>query len=209
MVESLLRRFLDCEQRRWIVIIVTLVIALTTILPLADEYTALCEERSRLESLVDATRLMIDNLDGLETRAGEQTEALERLEARGVSQRDVQRFRSDVVRWAKSAECQVRGIRMNNGQPRRWRENDNPLEFRPIGKAQETPFMLTTHTLSITIVAPLRQVKEFMDKLHADQRLIHVKGFKLRSLPGDSALLILELDLMLFDLAEAAESLSA
>lgn len=210
MVESLLRRFLEYEQRRWVVIIVSLVIALAAILPLADEYTALCEEQSRLELLVDSTRLMVKNLDGLEERARQQTKALEQLDVRGVSNRDIQRFRSDVVRWAKTAECRVQSIRVDSSRSRPWRENDQPLEFRTKRKTdKETPFLLTTQTFSVSIAAPLAQIKDFMNQMHADKRLIHVKGFNLRSLPGGSAVLVLELDLMLFDLTEKTESLSA
>ena len=210
MVESLLRRFVEYEQRRWVVIILSLTIALAAILPLADEYTALCEERSRLESLIDSTQLLVQNIDGLETRAREQAEALAQFEVRGVSHQDVQQFRSDVVRWAKTAECRVQSIRVVSGRSRRWRENDQPLEFRANGKTdKETPFLLTTQTFSVSIAAPLGQIKDFMNKMHADKRLIHVKGYNLRSLPGGSTILVLELDLMLFDLTEATEPRSA
>ncbi|MCH8922962.1 MAG: hypothetical protein IIA67_07420, partial [Planctomycetes bacterium] len=185
MVESLLRRFVEYEQRRWLVIILSLAIALAAILPLADEYTALCEEQLRLESLIASTQLLVENIDGLEARALQQAETLAQLEVRGISRQDVQRFRSDVVRWAKEADCQMRSVRVDSGRSRRWRENDQPLEFRPKGKAgKDTPFLLTTQTLSVSIVAPIGQVKDFLDKVHADERLIHVKGYNLRSLPG-------------------------
>jgi hypothetical protein len=210
MVDSLLRRFLEYDQRRWVVIIVSLGIALAVILPLADEYTAMCEERVRLESLIASTQLLVKNIVGLESRALEQSESLARLEKRGVSRQDVQQFRSDVVRWAKAADCQVRSIRMDGGHSRPWRENDQPLDFRPTGPVnKETLFLLTTQNLFVSIAAPLGEVKNFLDQVHADERLIHVKSYNLRSLPGGSNILILELDLMLFDLVEKAESLSA
>ena len=210
MVESLLRRFVEYEHRRWVVIILSLAIALAAILPLADEYTALCEEQLRLESLIDSTQLLVENIDGLESRALQQAEALAQLEVRGISRQDVQQFRSDVVGWAKAADCQVRSIRIDSGRSRRWRQNDQPLEFRSNGKTgKETSFLLTTQTLSVSIVAPIGQVKDFLDKVHADKRLIHVKGFNLRPLRAGDANLVLELDLMLFDLTKETESPTA
>ena len=210
MVEALLRRFVEYENRRWVVIIVSLAVALAVILPLADEYTALCEERSRLESLIDSTELMVQNLDELETRAGEQVKLLEQFETRGVSRQDVQRFRSDLVRWAKATDCRVQSIRVEGGRSRRWKEKDHPLEHRAHAKSgKQTPFTLTTQSLSVAIAAPLDQIKEFMKKVHADKRLIHVKGFNLRPLRAGDANLVLELDLMLFDLTKETESPTA
>lgn len=206
MVESLLRRFVEYEHRRWVVIIVSLTVALAVILPLADEYTALCEERSRLESLVYSTKLMEENLGGLEDRSRQQAKSLEQLESRGISRQNIQQFRSDLVRWAKAAECRVQSIRVDGSRSRRWKENDQPLEHRARAKSnKETPFTLTTQSLSISIAAPLGQIKEFMAKLHEDDRLIHVKGFNLKPLRAGDANLVLELDLLLFDLAEETD----
>jgi len=202
MVGQLLRRLAEHPRGRVFVIILSFVIGLVLVWPLADEYSALAENREKLVTDLYDTQLEGDRLTDFERRVGETTRKLGELEARAVGEDELAEFRGRIVELARQAGCQVRRINASSAKARSWRENDHVVEL-PKGSQdnKETGYELKTQSFVVTVGGTLPNLQRFLAALHAQRNLEHVRSFSLRPEGADRKEIVLDLELWLFDLS--------
>ena len=207
--KSPLRRFLDNPSRHWAIIVVILVIGLTTVLPAADELSRSRQNRAKLEESAARMRREVADLEDVRQKAEEGRKRLEELEALSVSVENVPLFRQEIVAWARKSGCQVRRTRPGSPRSRRWDEGDSlfastAVKRTPTGeKKLDSPYVLQTQPLSVSVAGTLPRVKKLLAQLHSANRLIQFEEFTLAPSRDNPKEVVLDIELLLFDLVKA------
>lgn len=205
MTESLLRGLLAHRARRWIVIFATLAIGLIIGLPLADDYFAVRDRQAKLSSTIAHTEATLSRLDRFEAGVDQTRQALRQAESEVMSAQRAERFRRRVGELARASGCRIRRIGLGAPDARKWHQNDHPLVRNRTEKGPQTPFELRTMKFTLSASGPLSSIKELVGRLYAEQRLAHTRRFALHPAAGNRKEAILDLELVLFDLAEGGK----
>ena len=205
MVEQSLRRFLESPKRKQAVIIGTIVTGLVAVWPAADEYMAARERIRSAESELAESQDQVDKLPQFtqmyEKRLGE----LENLEKRSVTKKKAQRMRNELTTLVRAEGCRLRRIVLGGDLHRDWTKNDSPVNHTAIiDRGGDTPFKLITQQMTISLEGSMPNVKKFLGKLSEMDRLIHTKQISL--LRGSSGMTELDIDILMFELAEKSST---
>jgi len=202
MNRSLIDRFCQSPQRRLIVAIVTTIVSLATLLPLADDYLDNHESRRTLAEELDQARQTAKSLPGLEVTVSKLKARLEELESRAISGESVGLYRSQLVGFVREAGCEVRRIDVAPPVKRVWLKEDNALLKLPAsGSAdQRTPFQLERQKVALEVDGTLEQVTKLMERIKNEESLAYAHRLQLQSSPVDAESVTLELELWLFAL---------
>jgi hypothetical protein len=113
-------------------------------------------------------------------------------------------FRQEVVDWARNAGCQIRRIRVGTPRSQPWKEGNSPLESTA-NKPQnvDSGYVLRMQPLSLLVSGRLTNVKGLLAQLRSTDRLVQSRKLSLHSTREDPNQLVLEIELMLFDLTKA------
>ena len=128
--------------------------------------------------------------------------ALEQLDAKAQSDKTVGQFRNRMVQLVRQSGCKMRRVRLGQPSRRRWRETDDPFIWKSVADAgAETQFDLRTQILSISLTGSVKQINNFLTKVHQLDSFIHTMNLSLqRSREGEESA-VLELDLLLLNLS--------
>ncbi|NQT39291.1 MAG: hypothetical protein HQ581_17465 [Planctomycetes bacterium] len=204
MIKTMLRRFLDYQARHWAVIIATLGVGLTTVLPAADELSKSREEHAQLEELAARMRSEVADLEEVRQETEEKQERLVKLEGLAVAADQVPLFRREIVDWARESGCQVRRIRLESPRSQTWRKGDRLLESTSAKRKKlDSPYVLQMQPLSVSVSGTLPKVKLVLTRLHSTKRLIHCRNLSVSPSRDNRKEVVLDVDLMLFDLTKA------
>jgi hypothetical protein len=122
----------------------------------------------------------------------------------------IHQFRNELVALARECGCGLRRIRLGEPRQREWFRDDHPLALRPTGqKLERTPFMLRNRTLSLSVTGSLANVVRLLEALGRQERLVHCSSMVMQRSEEDTELVVLELELELFELARSEPAPSA
>jgi len=202
MIESVLRKFLESRRSRVIVIIGTFGIGLATVLPLADEYLALRDRREHLKVELSGAQQAAKALPRFEKRVHQQIRTLENWQSQTVPAGQVHEFRRSVVDLVRETGCQIRRVHTDAAHTRPWSEGDDPLKVRNVRskKKDDSHFELTSQSFVLEISGTLPQIEAVLSQLHREGKLAHTRHFVLRPVGRNRKEVVLELELLLFDL---------
>ena len=204
MIETALRRFVEHPARHWAIIILILGIGFTVVLPIADEHSNSRQDRAHLEELVAKMRREVADLEEVRRKANEKRERLSELEALAVAADQVPLFRQEVVDWARKSGCQVRRIRLEPPKSQRWQKGDTLSESTAAKRKRvDSPYVLQTQPLSVSVSGTLSKVKSLLSELHSSDRLIQCGNLLVNPSRDNRKEVVLNVELMLFDLTRA------
>ncbi len=201
MIQALLRSFLESPYRRWIVITATLLTLLVVGGPAADEYFALRDRTNRLNANLETTRKTVGDLTKIEQTFTKKMDGLQKLESQLADERGLNDFRSWVVDQIRQSGCQMRKVRVGSASTRKWRENGSPLEVTP-NDGPETNYNLTTLPFSVAASGSSENVRDLLGRLNKSEKMMQAKRFSLHPDGTDGREIVLDLELLLFDLKE-------
>ncbi|TWT66305.1 hypothetical protein Pla123a_46990 [Posidoniimonas polymericola] len=191
------------SKRRWLIVTaVTILIGLLTVLPLSDEYGALCEERSMLEQeLADSLRVA-NNLPKLDQRLKEKLNELNEVESRTVDEEAVSDFRSRLIAIARDTGCRVRRISFGSTRSRQWYEDDNVMASdASAADRKKTPFAVETRPVSLSVTGSTASVRKLIGRVRSDGVMQHVKFLEMRSSGKNRQSVQLDIELWCYSLA--------
>ena len=205
MTETIIQRCLWGRGRFWLLIILICGMSVTVILPATDEYSDSRECRARLTSRLAEMRQQIANIDQLKRTAADKRARLEELEVINIPADDLHVFRREIVTWARNSGCQVRRIRVGEPQSRPWHQGDTLLEMdaRSTAEKSDSSYSLNSWPCSLSILGTLPGVRSLLNDLESSKRLISGKRMSLRPTPENREQVVMDLELTLFNLAEA------
>lgn len=201
-MNDLIDRF--CESRhRWLIVTgVTVVLALLTVLPLADQYSALHAENDELVAQLDEAARLTAALPQFEQRVQEKVSELQKIERQTVSEEKVGEYRNKLIGYARDSGCQVRRINIGQARTRKWTVGDNPREATPEARpdAEATPFILETRQVSLSITGSLTSIEKLLTRMEADDTMSHFKFLELRPTGKSRRAVQADLELLCFAL---------
>jgi hypothetical protein len=202
MNNSPIERLITHPRRGWIVTTVTFVTGLLFLLPAIDSYNL---EKARLDEIcveLDKSRTEITRFESWQHRIEEQGELLKQLEARAFIGPQVEAFRTELVDLIRKSDCTMRRVRLSEPSYRGWlADNDDPLLDQPPHNAEgETPYLLETRHLALSVEGALDRIQKLLGELHATDRLVHSASMSIRRADGGSNNVSLDIDLVLFNL---------
>ncbi|TWT35499.1 hypothetical protein KOR34_03910 [Posidoniimonas corsicana] len=190
------------SKRRWLIVTAgTVLIALLTVLPLADEYRALCDDQEALRlELAESLRIEQD-LPVFEERLREKLQELSQAEGRTVDEDAVSEFRSRLIAFARETGCRVRRISFGGARSRPWHEGDNVMDPDSVGPdPKRTPFNVETRPVSLSVTGSTAAVKKLISRVHNDGVMQHVKFLELRSAGKNHQTVQLDIELWCYSL---------
>ena len=200
-VNAALRQVLESRPRRFIVITLTLIVALVASLLAADEYIATRQRCARLSASLVDVKQQAAQLVGLKIRFDEQTKRLNQWRQQTVTEQEIHDFRNKLVDLIRSVGCQQRRLSLEPARYRNWSKGDHPLKATfSRGKNKTTPYRLSSRRVSLAVSGPLESIRELLDELHAKNKLMHTEKLSMRPVRTNSKEIILELEFILFDL---------
>jgi hypothetical protein len=203
-VRLLIERFNSSRHRLWIVIIATLLTSVTTVWPIADDYKAARQRRELLTSTLRATLDDIEGIDRFSQVHVERSIKLDGLDAKTIGHEELQAFRNGVVEIARESGCRVRSIKVGQAATRPWKIGEPVLNVATTQKPTNRDFTLTTLPMHLSIAGDLEELNGLLQRMHDGTKVLHTKTFQLKPAgQGEPEQVILEMDLLLFDLSEA------
>jgi Tfp pilus assembly protein PilO len=207
MIEPLLRRLLEHKQRKWIVIILTILTGLLVVLPAADEYNAATGRLATAKKTIEETQNEVAGLPQLEKAFREKSAQLEKLESQVVTDQVAQQLRNDLAELVRQTGCQMRQIRLAQPARRDWTTKDDPLlGTSAADRGADTPYRLETRQLTLSITGAMANLQDLMSRIHKIEKFIHTKSFALKRSTESENMTILEMDLLLLNLVKKADA---
>ncbi len=203
MNESPIRRFCESSHRKLIVVIVTTLVGLVVLIPLADDYFDKKESRRTLADELDRARQTAETLPAFEERVTALAQETGEYEARSVSQNSISQYRSKLVGLIRDSNCKVRRLDVGAPTSRPWLENDNPLK-KPAAKglaAKKTPFTLVRSSVVLTVDGTMDNINSLLEKLYKEKTFAHPRRLDLHSVGRQGGSVAVELELWLFALS--------
>ena len=198
---DLLYQLINHHARWWIVITGTGMIGLALLWPAVDDYLAAKSVQDELNESLEKTKQGVDRLDHFANLVSQKKSALEQLQAKAQSDKTVGQFRNRVVQLVRQSGCKMRRVRLAQPSRRRWRETDDPFIFKSVADAgAETQFDLRTQVLSISLTGSVKQISDFLTKIHQLDSFIHTMNLSLQRGHEGEESAALELDLLLLNL---------
>jgi Tfp pilus assembly protein PilO len=203
MVDQILRQVLTHPKRVWIVITISLLVAMVFTWPAVDFYLAAAQQRAQLLDDLQEGEEIAGKLQLYQTQVEKKNAQLSELEKRVLSTEELDRFREQLVEGVKSAGCKLRRIKLSDPNLRTWYDQDDPFDSRArTEKDKKSPYKLQSLQLGVQVTGPMEKIFEFLAKLSEQDRLIHTGNFVLRKSTEDNNLVEMDLDLILFDLIQ-------
>lgn len=204
-MNELIDKFCVSRRRGLIVIGGTFVLALVTLLPLADHYCALCDENNELGGQLKEVQRVASDLAGFETRVEEKRQELEEADQRTVSEEAVSAYRNKLISFARESGCQVRRISFATARTRPWFKDDNVMApaTSKTDNRKTTPYIVETRPVTLSVAGPMTSVNKLLSRVQDDQTMHHVKHFELRPTGKNRRSVQLELELWCYSLAKA------
>ncbi|GIW92719.1 MAG: hypothetical protein KatS3mg110_0760 [Pirellulaceae bacterium] len=209
-VEAWMRKILEHPRRRWFVIIVTCLVSVVAVLPAVDNYNASTQRKAQLAERLRQAEQTAARLSTTRQQVDRLTATAADWERRSMNDDRIHQFRNELVALARQCSCGLRRIRLGEPRQREWFQTDNPLALRPAGpKLERTPFVLRQRTLSLSVTGSLANVTRLLEALGRQERLVHCSSLVLQRSEEDTELVVLELELELFELARSEPVRSA
>jgi hypothetical protein len=205
MNSSPVRKF--CESRyRWpIVATATVLVALATVLPQADEYYDNRNSRNGLsEELVRASDTAAA-LPKYEVRATEVKLELDALELRAVDDAGLARYRSRLVDLVRESGCQIRQIEVGVATRRPWKVGDDPLveSQEAPSKDSATGFSLERRSVLLAVDGAMPAIHDLLTRLEQERTLSHPHRLQLQPASTGGESVMLELEVWLYSLSRS------
>ena len=200
-VNPLLWKFLESPRRGLIVITLTALVGLLTLWPAVDNYFRLCQSERETVVAIEQAKQQEQSLPDLKARLNERVNQLKQLEQGTINDKQARQLRNDLVEWTRAAGCQVRRIEVDPAQRRPWLEDDHPLRLPMHNRnAKQTPYILRTQKLIVSIRGDFPRVRNLLAQIQETPHLMHTHSLSVRPLGEDSSEVMLELQVIMFDL---------
>ena len=204
MIEQYLRRFIEYEQRKLAVIILTVLTGLVAVWPAADEYMAARERRLEAESKIAEAEEEIAKLPRYTELLERKTKELQQLSTQTVSNENAQSLRGELVGMVRQSGCKMRRIRLGEPQSRIWRPDDDPI--RGSASSDESGFLLVKRSLALSVTGPMANIHQLLSRVHAIEKLAHCNKVAIKRQQGTGSEAAMEIEVVLFDLEKAPEA---
>lgn len=202
MNDSPIRKFCESPRRGLIAAIVTALLAIATLTPMADEYMEKSKDFAALEEELDRARETASDLPQLEDRTTKLLARLEQIEERCVSEETLSKYRTRLVEIVRDAGCQMRSLNLASPTLRAWNEGDSPLEAAIRGaQGTPTPFSLETRTVNLSVSGGAREIYQFLDKLKDESTLVYPDKLEMQSDGRGGDVVNVNLEMRLFALS--------
>ncbi len=209
-LETVLRNLLEHPRRKWFVIIATCLVAVVAVLPAVDDYKAIAQKKVELTKRLERAQETAARLTALQGRMQHVERRVAELERRSMNDQRILQFRNELVGLVRECGCGLRRIRVGEPRQREWFKDDNPLALRPTGeKLERTPFLLRTRSLSLSVTGSLANLARLLEAICRQDRLVHCTSFVLQRSDEDNELVVMEMELELFELARSTSPPSA
>ena len=149
MIEPLLRRLVQHERRKTIVIVVTILTGLLVVLPAADEYNAARGRVNAAKGQLLEIRSQANDLPHFQKLFQVKAADLKQLESQAVSESVAERLQNELVEMVRQSGCTMRLIRPGDPLRRDWTTKDHAVrslnvtdrgENTPVPVGNETDF---------------------------------------------------------------------
>lgn len=198
-------RFCESRRRHLIVAAVTSVVAVATVLPQVGQYLGRrAEENEKTCELEQASRTA-GLLAPLRERAADTAGELERLQRRALPAAAVPRFRNRLVDMVRESGCRVRRISLGAVATRHWREDDLALLGPQADAGADTPFVLETRPVNVSVTGGLEEARRLLKKIESSGLLLHSRAIDMRP-TGRAGAVQMELQLWCFALTRPREN---
>ena len=205
MIEPLLRRFISYKKRKQTIIIGTILTALVIVWPAVDEYIAARQRTSAAQSQLQEANEQVGKLDDYAALHKRKLQELARLEARMAPEKVAQALQNQLTELGRQTGCTVRKARLGEAARRPWMEKDDPIRgMRTSNSGGQTPFLLETRQLALTVSGPMSGLYNFLDRLHRIDRIMHSRTVTIQRSNEDGSTAELTIDLLLFNLSKKA-----
>lgn len=203
-IESVLKFLLEGRMRGWTLLIGICAAILTMVLPAVDENRALRHQRTELAVQLFQRRRQLAGQDAARRKAAVKLAELQEWEVRGIPAEGIHQFRKQIVDMARESQCQIRRVRVDAPVSRVWKEEDHPLKRNTSrDDTGDSPHVLQSHRVSLSLSGTLGGVRNMLDRLHAANRFVHCERLSLVPLRENRREAVLDIELLLFDLTEA------
>lgn len=201
MNSPLIRKFCESGYRWPIVATATVLFALATVWPMADEYFDNRTSRNELTEELARARETADALPVYDKRSAAVRSALEALERRTVDEETLGAFRSRLVDVVRDSGCQIRQIEVGSPTQRAWNEGDDPLADgqQALGKGG-TGFSLERRSVTLAVDGAMPAIHELLSRLEEERTLAHPHRVQMQPASTGGEAVMLELELWLFAL---------
>ncbi|MEW4455828.1 hypothetical protein AB1L30_24380 [Bremerella sp. JC817] len=180
-------------------IIVTFVVALLTLIPAADEYSAIQERSEEVEFLVKQGTTDRDGLAAAQARFAEIQEELKNHHQRIIDDDSAHRVRETLVKFARSSKCHLRRVDVGPVRVRQWYEEDSPVQtVSTANRGKKTDFRLEVREMRLTLTGTMQQIESFLDKFETLDVQMHLQQLNLKALDANGDQIQLEVSLQLF-----------
>jgi hypothetical protein len=203
MNETVVHKFCESPRRKLIVAIVTILLGVTIIIPLVDDYFDKKESRRALAEELDHARQTATLLPNLEKQVAEVVGQLTALEDRSVSEGTLSSYRNRLVDLIRESNCQLRRLDVASPTRRSWKNGDNPLAEGNSGSSpgNATPFFLEQRSIQLSVNGRTHDIYALLEKLEQDTTLAHPERIELHSDGLNSEMVTMELEMLLFALS--------
>jgi len=154
------------------------------------------------KELVKSTS-MVDGLPQLKKQLAAKHAALEQLKRRMATQESSHLFRGRLVELARTSGCRVRRTRVGSVETRPWSKVSSALNTASNPSKDPTKFYLHVRPLTVVLTGRLPQTREFIKRLLGCETFVHVRQLSLMPADREGKEAVLEMEVLLFDLAEA------
>ncbi len=203
MNETLIGKLCAGPQRWLYVAVITLVIAVVSLLPQVDEYFNARTERAELLDQLDNSSRIVTQLPKYEALATEKESQLDALKQIEVERDQTPQLRSWLVTQAREAGCQVRRIDFNASTRQSWNDKTDPLKIS-LKKPSEAKgiFDLEKHPVVLTVTGSPQEINSLLRSLDDDQRVKHTKSIELKPVGRGKSSIQLDLTLWYYSLVK-------
>lgn len=180
-------------------IIVTFGVALLTLIPAADEYSALRERSNEVSLLLRQGERDRDGAAKRDQVRQVLEHELQMEQHRAVDEEHSHRLRQTLVEYSRQAECHLRKVDLGPVRVRQWHKGDHPLKTNTSSsRGKKTEFLLEVRDLRLTLSGDLPHIKTFLEKLAGLDVQMNIQQLNLRSMDPQGNQIQLELVLQLF-----------
>ena len=199
-------RFLRHPSALMVGIIVTFLVGLLTLIPAADEYSALRERSDEVARLVQQGLHDRDGMAAVRAKFDEIQEELQNHHQRIISDDSAHHVREKLVDFARGSNCHPRRIDVGAVRVRQWHEQDDPIQAVSTAKrGKKTDFRLEVRELRMTLTGDINQIESFLDKFETLDVQMNLQQVNMRSLDPGGDQIQLELVLELFGIRRATK----
>jgi len=199
------------HPKRWLfVTTATFGVGALFLLPAFDSLQSARSRHAELQSQLEERQAEVARLSLWRKKLSEQQAKLNEFEQRAFGEAEAEQFRTQLGELTRRSGCTMRRIRLTDSRLREWKaEKDDPLAERsPADAKGETPFLLKSQPLVMSVEGKLSAVQELLNSIPMTDRLLQVGNVSIKQAEGNPRLVSLELEFVLFDLVlkEAAKS---